>query len=162
MAEPEIREATEDDAATISGLIVAAFEPYRRRLDPPSGAHLETAESIRRRLPTRKAALATVDGRAVGCVLYELGDGFVTMSRLSVLQGERRRGIGRALIAFVEGRARDSGRSRVRLGVRIVLPRLHAYYSRLGYRKVGLATHAGFSRPTYAILEKDLEAPGRA
>jgi hypothetical protein len=56
----------------------------------------------------------------------------------------------------VEGRAREAGKGRVRLGVRIVLPRLQAYYARLGYRRAGLGTHAGCAKPTYVILEKAL------
>ncbi len=45
---------------------------------------------------------------------------------------------------------------RVRLGVRIVLARLRAYYERLGYRVVEEHAHVGYAEPTYVILEKDL------
>jgi len=41
-----LREATEADAGTLLALVRAAFEEFRGRLDPPSGAHAETLESV--------------------------------------------------------------------------------------------------------------------
>jgi len=56
----------------------------------------------------------------------------------------------------VEARAREQGLQRVRLGVRVALPRQRASYERLGYRLVEARSHPGYEQPTYVILEKDL------
>jgi hypothetical protein len=60
------------------------------------------------------------------------------------------------LITHVENQARASGLGQVRLGVRIALPLLRAYYERLGYRLVEYCTHDGYAEPTYVILGKDV------
>jgi hypothetical protein len=40
--------------------------------------------------------------------------------------------------------------------VRLALPRQRAYYERLGYRAIHVLTHAGYTEPTYLMLEKQL------
>jgi len=54
----------------------------------------------------------------------------------------------------VEALAARAGRDRVRLGVRLVLPRNRAFFEALGYREVGLGSHPGMTVPTFAWLEK--------
>jgi ribosomal protein S18 acetylase RimI-like enzyme len=152
----ELREATEADAATVAALIRGAFEEFRGQLDPPSGAHHETEEKVRKKMASVRAVLAFADGAAAGCVLYERGEGHVYLSRLSVLPAYRRRGLARALIGYVEERARALGLRRVRLGVRTALPQQQAYYQRLGYRPAEAHAHPGYKEPTYLMMEKEL------
>jgi hypothetical protein len=57
-------------------------------------------------------------------------------------------------MACVEEQARTRGARHVRLGVRLALPQLLTYYERRGYRVVESRCHAGYSQPTYVILEK--------
>jgi hypothetical protein len=49
----------------------------------------------------------------------------------------------------------------VRLGVRIALEPLRAYYERFDYRPVDYGTHEGYPQPTYVILEKTVNAERR-
>jgi ribosomal protein S18 acetylase RimI-like enzyme len=151
-----LREATEADLPTLAGLIYAAFEEQRGRLFPPSGAHSETVVTLRDKLRAGGAILATDGGQAAGCVLYRPEPGTIYLERLAVLPSFRRRGIARALIEAVEGRARVLGLPRVRLGVRVDLAENQDYYERLGFRRVQAAAHPGHSRLTYYIYEKDL------
>jgi predicted N-acetyltransferase YhbS len=153
-----IREATLADAAMLAHLICEAFEQYRGQLDPPSGAHNETAARVGERLATTPALLAEVDGVAVGGVFYKVEADHLYLSRLSVLPSYQRQGIGQALVAAVEARALALGRPRVRLGVRLALPALRASYERLGYRLVQYAAHPGYSQPTYIYMEKALRS----
>jgi ribosomal protein S18 acetylase RimI-like enzyme len=152
----DLREATTTDAATLVALVQAAFEEHRGRLDPPSGAHDETAETIRNGLELSRAVLAYAAEHAAGCVFYRPAEGHLYLFRLCVLPAYRRRGLGRALVEHVEGRARDLGLPRIRLGVRIALPRQRAYYERLGYGVVESASHPGYAEPTYVVMEKRL------
>jgi ribosomal protein S18 acetylase RimI-like enzyme len=154
-----LRDATDADVPTLAGLIWAAFAEYDGRLDPPSGAHHETEDSLRARLATASAVLASVGGEPAGCVLYRREPAHVYLFRLAVLPSQRRRGLGRALIDHVEGRARELGLARVRLGVRLVLARQRAYYERLGYRPRSAECHPGYAEPTYLLLEKELPGP---
>src|SRR5689334_19385398 len=135
-------------------LMQAAFAEYEGVLDPPSGAHDETAESVVRRLSRGGAVLACINDEAVGFAFYDSVDGLLYFGRLSVLPDFRNRGIGTRLLDCVEGRARDTGAAGVRLGVRLQLPHLVARYERLGYRITKYMTHAGYENPTYAFMEK--------
>jgi ribosomal protein S18 acetylase RimI-like enzyme len=151
-----LREATEADAATVAALVRAAFEEYRGQLDPPSGAHAETAATVRDKMMDAQVVLAFAGPTPVGCISFRPEGDHLYLFRLAVLPAVRRRGLGRALIEHAEGRARERNLARVRLGVRAVLARQRAYYERLGYRPVGAAAHPGYTEPTYLLLEKEL------
>lgn len=151
-----MREATADDASLILTILHAAFEEHRGRVDPPSGVHGETIESIRAKLRTGYALVGVVGGVAAGCVFYAPRGAHVYLGRLAVLPSYRHRGLGRALIEHVERRARALGVRRVQLGLRLVLTDLRAYYERLGYRFVRQGAHTGYAEPTYVVMEKDV------
>jgi GNAT superfamily N-acetyltransferase len=151
-----VREATVADVPALLGLVHAAFEQYRGRLDPPSGAHRETEATLRSALAAGGALLANADDTPVGCVFYHRDGERVDLGRLSVLPAFRRHGIGQMLTGEVERRARALGVPRVELGVRLALPSLRAYYERCGYRVVREEMHAGYRAPTYVVMAKDL------
>lgn len=151
-----LREATAADIPTLVTLVRTAFEEYRGRLDPPSGAHNETSETFRQALQTGFAALALVNDAAVGCVFYYQEGEHMYLGRLSVLRPCRRYGVGQALTEYVEQRTRDLGLLRVQLGVRTALPRLQVYYERLGYHVVRYEAHEGYTAPTYVVMEKQV------
>ena len=123
-----LRKAADQDAPILLRIMQAAFEEYVGRLDPPSAAHTETIENVRKRLSEGSAVLASIDDEPVGFAFYQPQDTHLYFSRLSVLPEYRRRGIGRALIDFVEQRALEEGFKGVRLGVRVPLPELRARY----------------------------------
>lgn len=81
------------------------------------------------------AVVAVRDGCVVGTGrLLEAVDGVAAIGRMAVAEGVRRRGIGRALLARLEERARERGVREVELHAQ-----LHArsFYERAGYRAVG-------------------------
>jgi ribosomal protein S18 acetylase RimI-like enzyme len=150
-----LREAADEDAATLVALMHAAFEEYRGVLDPPSAAHDETVDVVRNKLRDGgHAVVAEVQGQAVGFAFYHQQDDDLYFGRLSVLEQYRRQGIGRALIDYVERKAIEQGLRGVRLGVRVQLPHLMARYERLGYRVAKYMTHAGYTQPTWVAMEK--------
>ncbi|MGH2405709.1 MAG: GNAT family N-acetyltransferase [bacterium] len=93
-----LREATDDEVPILLAVLQAAFEQYRGRLDPPSGVHSETLETIRQKLKTGSAVLALVDDEVAGCVFYQQQASHMYLGRLSVLPKYRRQGVGQALI----------------------------------------------------------------
>ena len=156
-----LRAATEADIPTIVTLIQAAFKEYDGALDPPSGAHKESAQNIRQKLTTERAVLALLGDLAVACVFYRDQGDYMYFGRLAVLPAYRNRGISAVLIAYVEQRARELRLPRVQLGVRVALPHLRARYERLGYRVIEQRSHAGYAEPTYLVMEKLLDGVTR-
>ena len=151
-----LREATYDDIPTLVTLIHTAFEEYRGRLEPPSGAHRETAQSISNYLQQGRAVLASLHGQVVGCVCYHQESEHVYFGRLSVLPAFRQHGVGLALVTYVEQQAKALGAQRIQLGMRIALPHLQVYYERLGYCVVCYETHEGYTEPTSVVMEKQV------
>jgi ribosomal protein S18 acetylase RimI-like enzyme len=100
--------------------------------------------------------LAGAGGEVAGCVFYAPMGDYVDLFRLAVLPAYRRRGVGRALVEYVEARARALSIPCVQLGVRVALPGNRAYYERMGYRFLEARTHTGYTEPTYVILQKSL------
>ncbi|MBK9715892.1 MAG: four helix bundle protein [Kouleothrix sp.] len=149
-----LREATDADIATIFAVTQAAFGEYLGRLDPPSGVHKETVETVREKLASGHSVLALLGERVVGSVFYKAEPAYVYLGRLAVLPDQRGRGIATALIGYVERRARELARPRVRLGVRVALPHLRARYERMGYGVVEQRYHEGYAEPTYVMMEK--------
>lgn len=156
MSEIVLRAATEPDLPVLVEILKAAFEEYRGRLDPPSGAHEETVDKLRPVFQQSNAVLAYVGEDAAGCVFYAPQQEFVDLFRLAVLPEYRRRGVGRALVEYIEAIARDRGIARVRLGVRAALPGNRAYYERLGYRVYGESRRDGYAEPIDLLMEKVL------
>lgn len=159
MSDIALREATVADAGMLLQVLQTAFAEYREQLDPPSGVHRETVETLREKMRTTQWLIALEGEQAVGCVMCEPREDYLYLGRLAVLPAFRRRGIGKTLIEYVEAHARAEGFSRVRLGVRLALPHLRARYERIGYQFVEAHTHAGYTEPTYVILEKTLTSP---
>jgi predicted N-acetyltransferase YhbS len=151
-----LRAANEDDLPAALAVLHAAFEEYRAWLDPPSGVHRETVESLRAYLARGHLTLALLGNKIVGCVLYHAEADHMYFGRLSVLPAVRNQGIARALVDHVEACSRDLSLPRVRLSVRIAQPHNRAYYERMGYRFVEARAHAGYAEPTYVVLEKAL------
>jgi len=152
-----LRDATLEDAALMTDLIRAAFEEQRGKVDPPSGAHNETAEKVRTKLEQGGGFIALVDGVEVGCVVYyPEGEHHLYLGRLAVLPAFRQHGIASALIIAVEEKAKQQGYVGVSLSVRIALPRNQAYFKRLGYAITAYENHPGYTDPTFMHMLKTL------
>ncbi len=152
----QIRQAQAGDVSLLASILHAAFAEYEGRLDPPSGAHHESEETLLEKLQEGGAFLAFRAGEAVGCVYFAVHEEYVYLGRLSVLPEQRKQGAARALIERVEQQARELGKPRVQLGTRLALIHLLEYYTRLGYRPIRYMAHDGYAEPTYAIMEKEV------
>ena len=152
--EPRLREAHSDDAGLLHDILVRAFGEYEGRLDPPSGVHAETIASIRDKLIEGGALICEESGGVAGCVFYAPQAGYLYVGRLAVAPEYRRRGIGDLLLRAAERRAAELGLSHVRLGVRLALGKLRAYYEARGYVPIAFRSHAGYTEATYVEMEK--------
>ena len=149
-----IRAAHASEAARVAQVMRAAFGEYRGLLEPPSGALALDARGVHDLMELGGILACESEGRIVACVFHRTHPDHVYLGRLAVLPAFRGRGVGARLVAEVEALAVAAGRSRVRLGVRLALPRNRTFFERLGYRQVGLDSHEGMTVPTFAWLEK--------
>jgi ribosomal protein S18 acetylase RimI-like enzyme len=153
-----LRAATIADARALASTIAAAFEQYRGRLVPESGAFRETAEAIAAELEKGAGAIiAERNGETLGCVIIQEMEGDLYFGRLSVLPAARGLGLARRLIAAVEAEARRRGMPGVRLGVRVVLTENQRLFGSLGYVETSREPHPGFDYPTSINMRKALE-----
>ena len=152
-----LRAAVRTDAAEIAATIAAAFEQYRGKLIPESGAFGETAEAIASELAKGAGAIvAERNGEMVGCVMIHEMEGDLYFGRLAVLPAARGTGLARRLIDAVEADARRRGLPGIRLGVRVALTDNQRLFQSLGYREISREAHPGFDHPTSINMRKSL------
>ena len=163
MAGPPIalRLATRDDAPGIAAL-------SRDRIEHGLGWRWTAPRVLRSvRDPATNVVVADAHGAALlGFGIMKYHDDEAHLLLLAVQAGAERRGIGRALMAWLEQSARVAGIGHVSLEARLVNASARAFYAGLGYRELqtvrgyyaGEDGHGG--REDAVRLGKDLwEAP---
>jgi ribosomal protein S18 acetylase RimI-like enzyme len=154
-----LRPARAEDAPLLARTIAAAFEQYRGKLVPESGAFRETADGIAAELKNGAGAIIAERNEVVlGCVMTKVEEGDLYLGRLSVLPAARGEGVARRLIAAVEDDARARGLPGVRLGVRVVLTDNQRLFNSLGYREISREAHEGFDYMTSINMRKVLSS----
>jgi predicted N-acetyltransferase YhbS len=137
-------------------LIRRAFAYMDGVIDPPSSAHLLTADTLAEKAKRETGFLAIENGRVVGCVfaLERAQDFYV--GKLAVEPGLQGQGIGARLMRAVEDFARERGKDAIELQTRIELTANHAAFARLGFRETERTAHGGYDRPTSITMRKVL------
>ncbi len=141
----------------MADLIRAAFAAQVVRTDPLPSALRETADTVAAHLAAGGGAVACVDGRIVGSVLWEPKDGGLYLERLAIDPGWRRQGLARALVAATEAAARAGGHARIHLGTRLVLVDNRRLFASCGFVEVSREAHPGYAEPTWVNMEKRLD-----
>lgn len=153
---PRIVACGAERSIEVHRLTQAAFAAYAD-LDSPSGALRETLERVRADLASGGGAVAELDGRAVGCLRWQLApERSLHVRRVSVEPELQRAGIGAALMTWAEREARRRGCVAVTAGVRIALHGNLGFYRSLGYEVTAEHRHDGYERPTWLALRKRL------
>lgn len=137
-------------------LIRRAFAYMDGVIDPPSSAHLLTADGLGEKAKWETGFLAVENGRIVGCVFALERERDCYVGKLAVEPQLQRRGIGTRLMQAVEDLARQRGKDSIELETRIELTANHAAFARLGFREIGRTAHAGYDRPTSITMRKAL------
>lgn len=154
--QPVVRPLCRSDAPAAAALIRAAFAAQPVVLDPPPSALGITADGLAAHLARAGGAVAESDGRIVGVVLWEAGNGAIEVSRLAVDPMARRRGIARTLLAAAEAAAQRHGYARLRLGTRLALVGNRRLFAGCGFVEVVRHAHPGYPEPTWVEMEKQL------
>jgi ribosomal protein S18 acetylase RimI-like enzyme len=117
-------------------------------------------QDLRALVAAGQLAAAREDGRVVGCVrVTSLGPRTAELGLLAVAGERAGAGVGRALMAFAHGLARERGHAAMRLtllvpreGSHPFKVRLAEWYRRQGYRVVGRADFAAMHPEPAALL----------
>jgi ribosomal protein S18 acetylase RimI-like enzyme len=138
----EIKQARSEDVEAVHEVVRGAFEEYRGVLAVSVSALDETVEDVRREISGGRVLVALEGREIVGTVRYDLKPDCLYVGRLAVLPAYRKRGVGAALMDYVERLATALGRMRIQLATRESVPSNLRFYQRLGYRVVERVAHA--------------------
>ena len=137
-------------------LIRDAFASMDGVIDPPSSAHRLTPQSLADKARVETCLLALDGERLVGCCFVRRESEALYLGKLAVDESARGRGVGRALLAAVEERARALGVSRLRLETRVELVGNHATFAAWGFVRTAVNSHEGYTRATSVEMTKHL------
>ena len=151
-----IRPAGPADATLVADLVRRAFAAQPRPTNPPSSALRETAATIIAHLERGGGAVLERHRLVVGAVLWEVEDGALYISRVSVDPGYRRQGIARALVDEAEREARRRRLPRMTLGVRLELEENRQLFRSCGFEDLEFRRHEGYTEPTWVLMERRL------
>jgi GNAT superfamily N-acetyltransferase len=142
-----VRDATEADAARLVELLAGGSLTAKE--DPGDVAAYVDALADIAATAGNRVLVAEHGGRVVGVCqlvvfrhLQERGGWCAEVESVHVDASLRSRGVGAALIAEAEARARAAGCYRMQLTSNVARPDAHRFYARLGFT----ASHTGFKR----------------
>ena len=148
-----LRLAHVSEAALIANLSRLQVEHGLRWRWTPSRVRRSIAD------PETVVLVATIGGEVVGFAIMKFGDLEAHLHLLAVAPKQRRSGIGRAMIEWLEKSCDTAGMQHIRLEVRAKNDLAHAFYERLGYRRLGRIRAYYDRRETAVVFGKRL---GRA
>ncbi|KQU93812.1 acetyltransferase [Mesorhizobium sp. Root695] len=140
----------------VLALIMRAFASMDGVIDPPSSAHLLTADSLRDKARRETGFVALRDDRIVGCIFALEREAELYVGKLAVAPDCQGHGIGRRLMQAVEDLARSRGKAAIELQTRIELTANHAAFARFGFHETERTAHEGYVRPTSITMRKAL------
>lgn len=142
----EIRDADLADPTDASAIVeivnAYALDPFGGEAPLPRDVQARLVDGLRAH-PTTLVLLALVDGRPVGVAVCFFGFStfrarpLLNVHDLAVLASHRGQGVGRALLAAVEARARARGCCKITLEVLDTNLRARALYASCGIVEVG-------------------------
>jgi GNAT superfamily N-acetyltransferase len=137
-------------------LILDAFSYMDGVIDPPSSAHLLTADILRDKARSEAGFLAFKGGEIIGCVFACERATELYVGKLAVAKRCQGQGIGRRLVEAVEQLARERAKTAIELQARIELTANHLAFARLGFRETERTAHDGYEKPTSITMRKEL------
>lgn len=164
MSQAQVRLASPDEAALVHRLMMRAFEEHAG-YEHPSSALRETVEDVRAALSEGGGLVALLEGVPVGSGRFSVrwrgtpptdaiarategqnvegGGGTLTFDRLGVVPEHRGRGIGSAMVDWLEALARRLGLDAVETTARSQQPDNRPWYLQRGYRVTGYSGRYG-------------------
>ena len=154
---PTIRPATESDLPRLVEVEIAAGQLFHTVGMPLVAADVPQIADLRDAVAADRIWAASVGGEVAGYVCAEVVDGNAHIAQVSVAPDYARRGIGKAMIGFVEEWGRRAGCLATTLTTFRDVPWNGPYYRRLGYEI--LAEHQ-IGPELARIIEREASLPG--
>ena len=130
----QIRDAEINEIPIVYQIMRAAFEEYRYKLFPPSGALREKVKDIIKKISNHGGAiLVFADHSPVGSAQYYFQEDYMYIGRVSVIKDARGMGLGKQIMKFLEEKAIENSFSKTRIEVRASIPQNIEFYSKLNY-----------------------------
>ena len=135
--------------------LLAASDSYMAALYPAESNHLLDVTALRQ--ANVRFLVARLDGAAVGCgAIVRSSEDWAELKRMFVSPAARGQRLGRRLLDALEGLARDSGATRLRLEMGIHQPEALALYRSAGFEEIG-PFGAYLPDPLSLFMEKRLD-----
>jgi predicted N-acetyltransferase YhbS len=142
-AEVDIRPALPADIAAVRRLVRDAYAPYVMRIGrEPAPMSADYAALVAEDAVT----VAVAGGTVIGVLVLKPEPEALLLENVAVAPGAQGRGVGRALVAFAEQRARELGFATVRLYTNVRMVENLSFYPALGYVEVDRRREHGFDR----------------
>src|SRR5688500_2244168 len=103
-------------------------------------------DDLRAQVDAGVVVVAIEEAGPVGLIVLIAAEDHLLIENVAVAPGRQGQGIGRALLAHAEARARELGLPEVRLYTHELMSENRALYSRLGYGEDELRQEQGFAR----------------
>lgn len=140
---PLIRRARPEDASLIAALVDEAYAPYISRIGRKPGPMLDDYAQV---IATSTVYVSTDDAGITGVLVMQPEDADLLLVNVAVAARSRGQGVGKRLMTFCEGCARELGCQGVRLYTHELMSENLAIYRTLGYLETHRATQDGFAR----------------
>ncbi len=143
-----------EDMEPILNLVREAFAYMDGIVDPPSSAHRLTAADLAAR--ARDGEVWVIDELDVplACMVLTPEPGRLSIGKLAVAAGHRRKGLARQLLDHAAARARALGLPLLEMRSRVELTGNHAAFAAMGFARSGETAHPGYDRPTSVTFER--------
>lgn len=137
------RPARIEETEAVRNLVVSAYTHYVARMGKPPGPMLD---DYARRIADGQAWVVETGGAIAGLVVLEDDGDALLLDNIAVAPSAQGKGLGRALMAFVETEARRLGHPQVRLYTNALMTENIVLYGRLGFHETGRLSEDGFDR----------------
>jgi GNAT superfamily N-acetyltransferase len=138
------RLATSSDKLTIETLVSEAYTPYIERIGRKPGPMLDDYGAL---IDAGRVHVVENDGVVSGIlVLIPEEEGTMLLDNVAVAPAAQGVGLGKWLMGFAEGKARESGFERIRLYTNEKMVENLGIYERLGYVETHRGVENGLSR----------------
>jgi ribosomal protein S18 acetylase RimI-like enzyme len=143
---PSIRRGTIKDLSHIKQLARQAYQIYVDRIGKPPAPMIADFESS---IDRGELFVSVEADQVCGYVVFYPTGRYMHLENVAVAPAYQGRGVGGALIAFVERQSAEQGLAGVELYTNEKMTENQRLYPALGYREQGRATEAGFNRVYY-------------
>jgi len=140
---PEIVQAARDDARAVAGCVRAAYAHYVERIGREPAPMTADYEAL---IDAGEVWVARAGDGVAGVLVLRPQPPALLLENVAVAPDRQGEGLGRALMAFAEDRARAEGLAEVVLYTNERMTENLRFYPALGYAETGRAMQDGFAR----------------